>query len=243
MRSAPPGTKGRRHQNSLLAAASERSLERLLPHVEVVSLPASAVLRQAGETLPYAWFPHEGVVSAVVAMKDGAQIQAGEIGSEGCVGAEAILAAEYAFANYVVNMPVTASRLPFRRLRAALAEDTALRGLFLHYGQVLVLQSLQLAGCNALHRLEQRCCRWLLMARDRAHEDEFPLTHESLAAMLGVRRASIGETIAILQSARLIRRHRGRVRILDRAGLEARACECYGTVRHAFDRLLPGSFA
>lgn len=243
MRSAPPGTKGRRHQNSLLAAASERSLERLLPHVEVVSLSASAVLRQAGERLPYAWFPQEGVVSAVVAMKDGAQIQAGEIGSEGCVGAEAILAAEYAFAIYVVNMPVTASRLPFGRLRATLAEDAALRGLFLHYGQVLVLQSLQLAGCNALHRLEQRCCRWLLMARDRAHEDEFPLTHESLAAMLGVRRASIDETTAILQSARLIRRHRGRVRVLDCAGLEARASECYRTVRHAFDQLLLGSFA
>jgi len=81
------------------------------------------------------------------------------------------------------------------------------------------------------------------MARDRAHEDEFPLTHESLAAMLGVRRASIGETTAILQSARLIRCHRGRVRVIDRAGLEARACECYRTVRNAFDRLLPGSFA
>jgi CRP-like cAMP-binding protein len=243
MRSAPPVRKSRHRHNALLAAASERSLEHLLPHVEVVSLPASTVLRQAGDTFSYAWFPHEGVVSAVVAMADGAQIQAGEIGSEGCIGAEAILAADYAFANYVVNMPVTASRLPFRSLRAALAEEAVLRGLFLRYGQVLVLQSLQLSGCNALHRLEQRCCRWLLMARDRAHEDEFPMTHEALASMLGVRRASIGETIAILQSASLIRCRRGRVRVLERTGLEARACECYRTVRQAFDRLLPGSFA
>lgn len=242
MRSTPPGAKGRRHENTLLAAASEQGFKRLLPHLEVVSLAAGAILRQAGGTLPYAWFPHEGVVSAVVAMNDGAQIQAGDIGSEGSVGAEAILGADYAFANYVVNMPITASRLPFQRLRAALAEDSALHGLFLRYGQVLVLQSLQLAGCNALHRLEQRCCRWLLMARDRAHDDAFPLTQESLAAMLGVRRASVGETIAVLQCARLIGRHRGRVRVLDRAKLEARACECYRAVRHAFERLLPGSF-
>lgn len=243
MRSESPGTKGHRHRNALLAAAGEQSRGVLLPDVELVSLPASAVLRQAGETLAYAWFPREGVVSAVVTMKNGAQIQAGEIGSEGCVGAEVILGADYAFANYVVNMPIMASRLPFRRLRAVLAEDAALRGLFLRYGQVLVLQSLQLAGCNALHRLEQRCCRWLLMARDRAHEDEFPVTQECLAAMLGVRRASIGETIAILQAARLIHSRRGRVSVLDRAGLEARACECYRIVRQAFDRLLPGSFA
>jgi CRP-like cAMP-binding protein len=243
MRRAPLSREGRRHQNSLLAATGERSLEQLLPHLEVVSLPSRAVLREAGETLSYAWFPHQGVVSAVIAMQDGAQIQTVEIGLEGCVGAEAILEADYAFAQYLVNVPVTASRLPFRRLRAALLEDATLRGLFLRYGQVLVLQSLQFAGCNALHRLEQRCCRWLLMARDRAHEDEFPLTHEALAAMLGVRRASVSQAIGGLQAAGLIRSYRGSVQILDRAGLEARACECYRTVRRAFDRLLPGSFA
>jgi hypothetical protein len=157
MRRAPPSREGRRHQNSLLAATGERSLEQLLPHLEVVSLPSRAVLREAGETLSYAWFPHEGVVSAVIVMQDGAQIQTVEIGLEGCVGTEAILEADHAFAQYLVNVPVTASRLPFRRLRAALIEDATLRGLFLRYGQVLVLQSLQFAGCNALHRLEQRC--------------------------------------------------------------------------------------
>jgi len=242
MRRAPLGGGHCLPGNALLAAARGQSLERLLAHAESVALPHLAVLCDAGEAFSYAWFPHRGIVSAVLAMEDGAQVEIGAIGPEGCVGVEAVLTADYALARYVVTVPAMALRVPFAQLRMAITENAALHAGLMRYAQAVTLQSHQLSGCNTLHRLDQRCARWLLMAHDRIREDEFFLTHECLAAMLGVRRASVTEVTGRLQDAGLIRRSRSRVRVLDRAGLEAHACECYRAIRRAYDRLLPGSF-
>ena len=232
---------GRR--NALLAALPASSLAALLPHAELASLPRGLVLAEEGEALQHALFPLNGVISLVSAMEDGAQSETGTIGREGLVGAEAVLDAPGALGRYVVQVPVEALRLPLARLAGAAAEDPALRGRLLRFVEAFLAQTLRLVACNGRHAVEPRCCRWLLMAHDRARGDGFGLTQQFLAEMLSVRRASAGAVCRRLERRGIIRLGRGRIEVVDRRALEAASCECYPAIRHAFDRLLPGSFA
>ena len=131
-------------------------------------------------------------------------------------------------------------RIESRALREEVARSGPFRDLLIDYHAAFMAQVSQSVACNGLHRLEQRCCRWLLMTRDRVGSDDLRLTHEFLAIMLGARRASVTEVLGPLQEAGLVRSHRGRIIIIDRAGLESRACECYRVVRDEYDRLLDG---
>jgi CRP-like cAMP-binding protein len=161
-------------------------------------------------------------------------------GNEGLVGLAALLGAEGSESQTLAEIPGTALRLPAAVLVAAVDAQPALRRLLLRYTQAYLTQVAQGAACNRLHGIEARCARWLLMTHDRVGgSDAFPLTQEFLAIMLGVRRAGVSVAAGALQDAGLIRYRRGGIRVLDRAGLEAAACECYGVVRRQYDRLLP----
>jgi CRP-like cAMP-binding protein len=160
-------------------------------------------------------------------MTDGSTIEVGMIGREGIVGAAALLGGEASAQHIVVQAPGTALRMKVAECRAAFEESAAVRAPVLRYVQTLLDLSAQTAACNRLHSIEQRCARWLLMARDRLDDDVMPMTHEFLSTMLGVRRAGVTETVGELHRSGLIQNHRGAVTILDREGLEAAACECY----------------
>jgi CRP-like cAMP-binding protein len=148
-----------------------------------------------------------------------------------------------AFGRYIVLITGTASRIAAERLDEVSNARPNLRRLLQRYGEVLLAQTFQILSCNAVHPVEARCCRWILMAQDRADQEVLPLTHEFLAEMLGVQRSTVSVVTRTLQTAGLIRQGRGGITVTDRAGLEEITCECYGKIRRLYQRLLPGSGA
>lgn len=194
------------------------------------------VYRQDGP-LDHVYFPLAGVFSAVTAMADGAAVEVGTVGREGMLGAAALLGADRSPVQVFCQVPGEALRLPADRFRAEAAAGPPADAVRRHL-RVEFAFAAQSVACNRLHTVGERCGRWLLTTRDRADADEFPITQDFLALMLGVRRASVTVAAGTLQQAGLIRYARGRVTVLDRAGLEAAACECYHTLRGLTDRLI-----
>jgi CRP-like cAMP-binding protein len=219
-----------------LLPASE--FERLRPHLEQVPLDYKFELAGAGKPIAFVYFPVTGVASVVNTMMDGSAAEVGTVGNEGMVGLPIILGDTVAPNDVYVQVPGTALRMPADLFREALADSAAMRIVMLHYVHALFNQIAQSAACNSFHTVEQRCCRWLLMTHDRVQTDRFILTQEFLGMMLGVRRTSITLTAKNLKQQELIDYSRGHVRIIDRHGLEQRACECYAVSRREFDRLL-----
>jgi CRP-like cAMP-binding protein len=181
------------------------------------------------------------VVSLLAPLAGGELLEVGVVGREGLVGLPVLLGEDSSTTEALVQAPGTAWRVPAAELRRALETGAALRALLLRYVLAFHVQVAQTAACNARHALEERFARWLLMAHDRAEGDAFPLTQEFAAMMLGVRRAGVSVAAAVLQKAGAIAYAHGRVAVLDRAGLEAASCECYGTVRRQFERLHGGA--
>jgi len=183
------------------------------------------------------YFPNKGVVSAVTVMKDGSSIEVATIGNEGMAGMPAFLNHGESPNRMIVQVEGDALRMEAATLLAETKEGLPLRHLLFTYQTAFNYQVSQSVACNGLHTVQPRCCRWILMTHDRALADEFPLTHEFLAQMLGVRRVSVTEVLKPLQDAGLIRNHRGRMTVLDRKGLEKASCECYQSVIDEFARL------
>ncbi len=227
--------------NRLLARLPAEEYRRVLPRLETVPLPLGRVLHEARAAIDYAYFPQWGVTSALTVMADGTALEVATVGNEGVVGLTAAFGGGTSPQRVVVQVPGAALRMAARELRAAAAPDRPLGRLLLHYHAAYLAQLGQLAACNALHPVRQRCCRWLLMARDRVEGDDLPLTHEFLAQMLGVRRMSVGGVLRPLREDGLIDYRRGHVTVLDRPGLEEAACECYGAMRQDYDRRLGGA--
>jgi CRP-like cAMP-binding protein len=227
-------------RNGLLAALDSDDWEYLRPALDVLQLERGAVLYEAGKPVRHIYFPHNAVVSLVAVMRDGRLAETGTVGREGFTGSETILGNDdTANSRSLVQVAGTASKVPLSTLRAFLDERPHARQLLMAYARALFAQVLQSVACNATHSVEQRCARWLLMTHDRAEADTFELTQEFLAAMLGVRRASVSAVGGAFQKAGLIRYSRGKIIILDRAGLEAASCECYDIIRRVFAQLLP----
>lgn len=240
--SARPGDDPHRGavRNRLLAALPRDDVATLTPHLEPVSLAIGQILAEPGAVLAHVYFPETAILSVINRMADGAAVEVGTVGNEGLVGLAALLEADASESQTLAQIPGTALRLPAAVLVAAVEARPALRRLVHRYTQAYLTQVAQGAACNRLHGIEARCARWLLMTHDRVGgADVFPLTQEFLAIMLGVRRSGVTLAAGALQDAGLIRYRRGGIRVLDRAGLEAAACECYGVVRRQFDRLLP----
>lgn len=224
--------------NRLLAALPADSYDRLAPHLETIELEHGQVVHAAGTVIEHIYFIEQGLVSLVKAMQDGSVVEVGTIGVEGMVGLSALVGIDRALVDVVVQAPGTALRVHPGVIGEEMALSPRSRDLILRYAHALLMQFIQTAACNSLHSIEQRCCRWLLIAHDSAGTGSFPLTHEFLAMLLGVQRAGVSVAASALQKAGVIEYHYGRVTIVDRHRLEARACECYEAIRTALDRLL-----
>ncbi len=227
-----------RRTNRLLSLLSDYDYERLRPHLSQVAFEYKKSLYEASRPIEHVYFPVDGVASLVITTADGASAEVGTIGSEGMVGLPICLGDREAPSAVYVQVPGTALQMDAGIFRRELEQNPQLKLVMLRYAHAFFNQVAQSAACAHLHRVEQRCCRWLLMTRDRMPPGEFLLTQEFLGMMLGVRRTTVTEVMGALQKAGLIRYRRGHVSILDPEALRLRACECYDISKLEFDRLL-----
>jgi CRP-like cAMP-binding protein len=224
-------------QNRLLATLPKDDFDRLLPHLEKVSLPLKDILYEASGPIAHVFFPIDGVVSLVI-MDSGYIHEVGIIGNEGLVGTPVFLGSNRSPTRAIAQIPGAALRMKSEVFQKELRRRGSLHGLVQRYTQAMINQISQSIVCNHRHSVEKRMCRWLLMSHDRVGADEFPLTHEFLAQMLGVCRPTVTAVAGTLQKARLLSYQRGKITVLDRKGLEAACCECYQVVANELDRLL-----
>jgi CRP-like cAMP-binding protein len=227
-----------RPKNHLLAALPDEALWSLRPHLRAVYLPRGRVLCEADERLRRVYFLEAGAVSLVTVFEDGTTAEMATVGREGVVGIGALLGGQHALGRHVVPVPGSALAVEVCRFQSALRENPELRAACETYAQAFLAHLLQNVACNAIHRVDQRCARWLLMCADQVEDDTFELTQEYLAEMLGVRRSTVTVVAGTLQRAGLIHYRRGAITVLDRRGLEATACECYRIVRDGYERPL-----
>ena len=225
--------------NRLLASLPADDFAALQPHLKTVDMRFEDVLSDTGEAVTRVHFPHSGVISLVVEMSVGDMVETAMIGNDGVHNAASALDGKLSLNKGIVQIAGVASVIDADRLRAIADNSKMLRSIIIRHEQVLFAQSQQSAACNASHSVEARMCRWLLRMRDLAGDD-LTLTQEFLAQMIGVRRSSVSLVASTLQAAGFIRYRRGNVRILDVQGLQDSACECYGTVRAHYDRLVSG---
>jgi CRP-like cAMP-binding protein len=225
-------------RNRLLAALREADYERLRPHLEAVRLPYRRVLYQANKRIECVYFLESGVASLVNTMRNGDACEVGTIGNEGIVGLPVVWGDTMAPTSVYMQVPGAGLRMDGGVFWDALTTSESMRTSMLHYAHAFFNLVAQSAACPNFHSLEQRCCRWLLMTRDRMDSDDFLLTHVFLAMMLGVRRAGVTVVANALQKHGLIRYKYGHISILDRAELKRRSCECYAVTKSEFDRLL-----
>ncbi|MDT8384337.1 MAG: Crp/Fnr family transcriptional regulator [Gammaproteobacteria bacterium] len=231
------------HQNHLLAALPEEEYARLSSHLELVPMPLGMVLYESGSELHHVYFPTTAIVSLLYVMMDGASAEIAVVGNEGIIGVALFMGGRTMPNRAVVQSAGHAYRLKGRLLKQEFNRSGELQHLLLRYTQALLTQMAQTAVCNRHHSLDQQLCRWLLLSLDRLPSNELVMTQELIANMLGVRREGVTEAAGNLQKAGLIRYQRGHITVLDRPGLEARACECYAVVKKEFDRLLPVTHA
>jgi CRP-like cAMP-binding protein len=227
-----------RRTNRLLSLLSDDDYERLRPNLSHVVFDYRKSLYEASRPIEHVYFPIDGVASLVITTAEGASTEVGTIGNEGFVGLPVCLGDRDAPSSVYVQVPGTALTMDARLFRGELDRNRTLSLIMLRYAHAFFNQVAQSAACAHLHRVEQRCCRWLLMTRDRMPSDDFLLTHEFLGMMLGVRRTTVTDVMGSLQKAGLIRYRRGHVTILDHEALHHRTCECYEISKVEFDRML-----
>ena len=227
-----------RAKNLLLGALPTGEYLRLLSRSELVSFQLKDVVYQNNGPIEHVYFPENGVFSALVITQVGSAAEVGTIGREGMVGLPVFLGADRSPFEVICQVPAEARRMSAKTFRDEVRSDGRFYDLLQRYTQAQLILLSRSIACSNLHRVQKRMCRWLLMSHDRVGADDFPLTHEFLALMLGVRRTRVTVVASTLQKAGLIRYHRGRVTILDRRRLEDASCECYRIVKEAFDQLL-----
>jgi CRP-like cAMP-binding protein len=226
-------------QNHLLAALPEADYARLLPDLELTPMPLEWALYESGSRMNYLYFPTTSIVSLLYVMESGASAEIAVSGNEGLVGISLFMGGESTPSRAVVQSAGNGYRLKASVVKKEFALGGNLQHLALRYTQALITQMAQTAVCNRHHALDQQLCRWLLLSLDRLQGNELLMTQELIANMLGVRREGVTEAARKLQADGLIHYSRGHIKVLDRARLEKRVCECYAVVRKEFDRLLP----
>jgi CRP-like cAMP-binding protein len=229
-----------RHDNRLLGLLPPSDYERLRPHLQRIPLTYRQSLYRARKRIGFVYFIESGVGSLVNTMANGEAAEVGTIGNEGMVGLPHVWGDDRAPTSVYVQVPGVGLRMKATLFTQELARSASMRTVMLRYGHAFFNQVAQSAACNHFHSIQQRCCRWLLMTHDRMQSDQFLLTQEFLAMMLGVQRTGVTVAAGGLQRAGLIRYRRGNVTMLDRRGLERRSCECYRVSKMEFDRLLGG---
>lgn len=225
--------------NRLLDALPGEELERLRPDLEPASLRLNDVLIEPNEPIGHVWFPVDSMCSVVATMADGQQVEVGTIGNEGMVGLPVFLGRNSVPLSTFCQVPGEAVKMRSEALRTEVKPGDKLHNLLQRFTEATFIFASQSSACNRLHSVEQRASRWLLHTHDRLGSDEFLLTQEFLAQMLGVRRASVSKVASELQREGLVSYARGKITVTDRTGLEGKTCECYAIIREEFDRL-PG---
>ncbi|HEX5574944.1 MAG TPA: Crp/Fnr family transcriptional regulator [Gemmatimonadales bacterium] len=233
----PPPPHPKQNANQLLAALPPEDYARLRPELATVAMKLKQILWEPNRPIEAVYFPIDAV-SSILALTDGHTVEVGTIGNEGFVGLPVFLGATTSPGRAMVQVAGQGERLDIAVFRREAHREGRLRQLLERYTQAFMTQVSQSTACNRAHSVQQRLARWLLIVRDRVKRNEFPLTHEFLGQMLGVRRATVSETAAALQRLKLIGYHRGVITIRNGRGLERAACECYGIVRQEFERLL-----
>jgi CRP-like cAMP-binding protein len=231
-----------RVKNRLLTSLPPEDYALLSAQLTPVELEKGRLLYEPGDDIETVYFPYDCVISLMTLMDSGAAIESVTIGREGAFGLMTAVAPRKALSRAIIQVAGRASRISATAFSQTCRRSPKLMELVDRHNDALFGHAIQSVACNALHAVEARFCRWLLSCRDRIDTDTVSLTQEFLADMLGVQRTTVTAVAGSLQTKGLIRYRRGVVDILDRAGLEAIACECYGTVRGLYDRLLPASF-
>ncbi|MEH2209343.1 Crp/Fnr family transcriptional regulator [Nostoc sp.] len=224
--------------NRLLAALPTSDYERLIPHLKLVSLPTRQVLYEPGEPITHVYFPQNAVVSIVTIMEDGSTVEVGIVSNEGMVGIPVILGGNTTTTKAFVQVAGAGMQMDADIFRTEFNRGGAIQKLLLRYIRAIYTELTQSCACNRLHTLEERLARWLLTVSDRFESDDFPLTQEFIAQMLGVRRSGVTVAASTLSRAGMIRYQRGQISILNREDLEATSCECYRVIQKEFTRLL-----
>jgi CRP-like cAMP-binding protein len=226
-------------KNHLLGTLPDAEWRRWQPQLEAVVMPLGQVLYESGATLSHVYFPTTAIVSLLYVMENGASAEIAVVGNEGIVGISLFMGGESTSSRAVVQSAGNGFRLKAQMMKNEFNRAGPVLHLLLRYTQALITQMAQTAVCNRHHSLDQQLCRWLLLSLDRLQGNELVMTQELIANMLGVRREGVTEGALKLQQDGLIRYARGRISVLDRAGLERRTCECYAVVKKEYDRLLP----
>src|SRR5450432_3438185 len=230
-------------QNHLLAALPHDQWERWRSQLEYIDMPLGHVLYESGDTLSHVYFPTTSIVSLLYVMGNGSSAEIAVVGNEGIVGVSLFMGGGSTPSRGVVQSAGKGYRLAAQLMKDEFNKAGPVLHLLLRYTQALITQMSQTAVCNRHHSLDQQLCRWLLLSLDRLQGNELVMTQELIANMLGVRREGVTEAALKLQQAGLIRYARGHITVLNRTGLERRACECYAVVKNEYDRLLPDDLA
>ena len=232
------GQTGETRGNRLLAAMEADSRARIEPHLEPVVLKLGEVVCDAGSLLKHAYFPQGAVLSLLTVLENGSAVETANIGREGAFGLFAAMYSRVSFNRCLVQLEGGIVRCPIELLQSEFNRSDYVRDLFVSYSETLLSQVQQTVACNAMHTTEERICRWLLMMHDRAEGEALPYTHEFLSHMLGADRKSVTLAAQSLQTTGLISYHRGKIKVVDRVGLEKASCECYAIVKARFDAFL-----
>ena len=229
-------------RNRILRVLPRAVQDSLRERLQRVPLPMGNVLHRPGELLTHVYFPVSGVISMLTVLGDGSAVEIATVGNEGMVDLAVFLGLGTSESRLLVQVPGEAFRMPIEDFQRQLAESPILRTVLGTYIFELFTLVAQSSACNRKHSIGQQCARWILMTHDRVDSDEFPITHEFLAEILGAMRPSVTHALRPLKLAGVLDYRRGRMKVLDRPGLEARSCECYGLIRDRFDRM-PGATA
>lgn len=227
--------------NQLLASMPQGEYDALAAHLEPMAMPLGMAVYESGGAQGFVYFPTDSIVSLLYVLESGASTEIAVTGREGLVGISLFMGGETTPSRAVVQSAGYGYRVRAGALKKQFEAGGDLQLLLLRYTQALITQMTQTAVCNRHHSVDQQLCRWLLLMLDRLSHNEVLMTQELIANMLGVRREGVTEAAGKLQAAGLIEYSRGRIRVLDRARLEASVCECYAVVKREYDRLLPAS--
>jgi CRP-like cAMP-binding protein len=228
-------------QNRLLGTLPQKEYDYLLPHLEPVALELKHILYEPNEPISHLYFLTNSVGSLLAVLSDGAMMEVGTVGNEGFVGLPVFLGANQVSSLALIQVAGDGVKLKTETFRREVVPESQLFSLMQRYALALFSQTSQNVACNQFHSIEERFCRWMLMTHDRIGSDQFVLTQEFIAQMLGVRRASVSVVASVMQQAGFIQYKRGKMTILNREGLESTSCECYQTIKAEFQRLIGGN--
>jgi CRP-like cAMP-binding protein len=225
-------------RNEILSALSAEDFGRLSPHLQPIDLPLKKTLIVPDEPVRHVYFPDHGVASMLALLEGGGSVEVGMTGRDGMIGIHVLLGVGTVAQECVVQVSGAGWRMEVAAFRESAIQSRTLSDILHRYTMAFLLQVSQTAACNAVHQLDERLARWLLMTHDRTDGDQLPLTHEYLSIMLAVRRSGVTTAAGVLQKAGIIRYAGGHITILNREALEMSSCECYRTVKDQSDFIL-----